>query len=828
MHHSSAIAEMVGGIIALLLIAALVLALTKRIHLPFTVVLVVVGIALAELAGHWPHTLGLVGELRISPDLILYVFLPTLIFESAFNLDARALRHNLGAVLLLAIPGLLLSTLLIGLGVAFATPIPIAAALLLGAILSATDPVAVVALFKQLGAPQRLMTLVEGESLFNDATSIVVAGILVGVVTAGSVSAETIGHGVIEFAVLFLGGLLVGWLLGLLTGYVLGMVESDPFIEITLTTIVAYLSFLIAEELFHVSGVMATVAAGIMLGGWGRMRVSTSVRAYLEHFWEYLAFIANALIFLLVGLTIDLAALWNSIDIMLWVILAMLVSRAVVVYGLTPLLNRLPGAQVIGMPYQTVMFWGGLRGAIALAIVLSLPAFEQSEIFVPVVMGAVLFSLLVQGLSIETLMKRFGLDQSPLADRLNRLESLILGKQRARERIPDLQQGGLFSGPIAGRLSQQCDEQLITLNRQLQNLRQDELDQREEENLLYLRCFSEEKAFYVALFNKGHISERALRELLLTLNLQIESIRYQGGFHGVHLHGLGWMKIEQRLLFRWMDRLPLVRNLSEGLRRRRVSLNYEEAWGHHQANGHVLKRLGQIAQDEPISQSAITKVYDSYEHWHALARQQLDQMSEQYPEFVSAMQERLARRMLLLAERETIEEQKASGLLPAGEAEQMEHEMNMALRALRGQEPARLAVEPQELLRKVPFFQNIPEGEFIAIAERMHAHTIAENEIIIKQGEGGQSLFLIARGVVRVSVENEAGERDLATLMAGDFVGEMALLHGEKRSATVRAVTPCSLYELSRDALDAVMAQYPVVREALERADQLRQQALND
>ena len=413
MEHATHVAEIVGGVVALLVIAVAIFAATKRLKLPFTVVLVMCGMGLSYLTRAYSDSLPPLHELEISPGLILFVFLPTLIFESAFNLDARQLRHNLGPVLTLAVPGLLLSTVIIGLIVSIATPVPFEAALLLGAILSATDPVAVVALFKKLGAPQRLTILVEGESLFNDATSIVLSRILVGVIVVGAASAGGIVESALDFLTVFLGGLVVGWFLGLITGWILGKVESDPLIEITLTTVLAYMSFLLAEEVFHASGVMAAIAAGLTLGGWGRMKISPSVRTYLEHFWEYIGFVANALIFLMVGLRVDLSALWSVIDLLLWVLLAMLVSRLLVVFGLVPLAGRLPGAEPVSLRYQSVMFWGGLRGAIALAIVLSLPQFEQGEAFVTVVMGAVLFTLLVPGLTIEPLVRFLGLDRPP-------------------------------------------------------------------------------------------------------------------------------------------------------------------------------------------------------------------------------------------------------------------------------------------------------------------------------------------------------------------------------------------------------------------------------
>jgi CPA1 family monovalent cation:H+ antiporter len=263
MEHSLHIAHLVAGIIALLLIAAVTLAVTERLRFPFTVALVLVGMVLTAVAQSYPQALGPLEGIEISSGLILYVFLPTLVFESAFHLDARQLRRDLAPVVMLAVPGLLVSTFIIGGVMALATPISFSAALLLGAILSATDPVAVISLFKRLGAPRRLTVLVEGESLFNDATSIVLARVLVGILVAGAVSFESVLQGVLDFVVVFIGGLMVGWLMALLTGYLLGVLQGHQFIEITLTTILAYTSFLVAEEVFHVSGVMATVGRAL-------------------------------------------------------------------------------------------------------------------------------------------------------------------------------------------------------------------------------------------------------------------------------------------------------------------------------------------------------------------------------------------------------------------------------------------------------------------------------------------------------------------------------------------------------------------------------------
>src|SRR5712691_11298363 len=625
MQPTSQVADIVGGVIALLLIATVVRAVTRRLKLSFTVVLVLVGIGLSALAAAYPHVLPTLHDLEISSALIFYVFLPTLIFESAFNLDIQQLRENLGSVLALAVPGLLLSTMLIGLIVGMATPIPYTAALLLGAILSATDPVAVVAVFRRLGTPQNLRVLVEGESLFNDATSVVLARILLGVVLAGTVSDRVIVQGAINFVVMFVGGLVVGWLLGLLTGYVLGKVE-DHFIEITLTTVLAYVSYLVAEEVLHVSGVMATIAAGLTIGGWGRMKVSYAVRDYLEHLWEYVAFLANALIFLMVGLRVELGALWATLGLLCWVVVALLVSRAAVVYGLMPFVQHLPRAEPMNKAYQAVIFWGGLRGAIALAMVLSLPPFEQREVFVALVMGAVLFTLLVKGLSIEPLVRWLGLDDPLLADRLARLEGDFTAKQRAMDRLPALLASGLFSATIAMRLQAQYEKQLDGIKAAIEDLHRTELmDDDTQRALLSLRGLAEEKSFYVDMFNSGHLSERAFRQLLLALQLHIDAVRGRGAYQEVQPLRASRHRLEDAAL-RLVHKVASLAPLAERLHVQRIVLDYEMAEARLQSSRRVLDVLDTLARVEATPRYLVDTLRYQYQRRYEAAQHALDQI----------------------------------------------------------------------------------------------------------------------------------------------------------------------------------------------------------
>ncbi len=828
--HESAVISLVGAYVGLMVVAAVLSAVAKRIKVPFTVALVVVGALLAALADR-VEFLAPIGSLEITPEAVFFVFLPTLIFQSAFHLDARALRENLTPTLTLAVPGLLISTAVIG-GIMYVVggwmelDLSWSEALLLGSILSATDPVAAISLFSQLGAPKRLTVLVEGESLFNDATAIVLSRIILGVMAAGTVSGDTLALGAVEFLTVFFGGLMVGWALAATAGMIIGAVESDAFIEITITTILAYLSFYLAEHTLGLSGVMAVVGAGVLMGGWGRAKISPSIAGYLEHFWDYLAEVANALLFLLVGLTITAGALFDSMPILFWVVLAMLLSRGLVIFSLVPLVGKLPGSDPIDRRYQTVIYWGGLRGGIALAIALALPeTVEHKQLFITLTTGAVLFTLLVQGLAIERLVKYFGLDVPPLSDRVARIEGLIAAKIRTRDAVPVLLAGGLFSPRVAEEMKSRAQTSMQELHEQLAVLREQELNTQEERRLLYLRCFGAEKTLYYEMFSKGHLSERTYRNLTHSIELQTEGIRHEGRLPEFTLHPPSGERFEA-VINRMLEKFPGLSVLVEKLRASRASRDYEVSWARFRGDSGVLEDLQGLTETEEWREDIVEEVRALYEYWNESARSRLDQTAELFPEFVSATQDRLVHRLALHAEQEAIEEKSNAGIIPHGVADVMLEEMALELKALRATQATKLAIDPRELLKKVPFFEGVPRDEFDLVAEHLKRRTAPAGDAIVKQGDGGSSLFLVARGVVRVTRQDGGIDRDIATLMAGDFFGEMTLLHGGTRTATCRAVTPCALYELRREELKSVLAHSPMMREALEQADRSRRDEL--
>lgn len=818
--HGGDVSLIVGGTVLLLLIAAAARVVTNRTRVPLSVFLFVIGIVLAAV-GEQMGAAAVLDRFRLSPGLVLYVFLPSLIFESAISLDVRELKRNLLPILTLAVPGLLLSTTGIAAVVALATPLSFRTSLLLGAILSATDPVAVIAIFERLGAPRRLHVLVEGESLFNDATSLVVSRIIATVVIGGTVSGNLAVAGLVEFAWVFAGGVGAGALLGFATGYLLRGVRTDSFVSITLTTILAYLSFIIAEELLGVSGVMATVTAGLTFSGWGWMRVSHDVRDYLEYFWQYVAFVANALIFLLVGLLVEPESLARAAPILIWVVLGMLASRVLVAYGLVPSLRLIGHQYAFNLRYRTVLFWGGLRGAVAVAIVLSLPPFGQNDLFLTLVIGAVLFTLIVHGLSIDPLVRLLGLDKPSPPDRFIRLDTQLQARRNALDWLPEIAEGGRFSSSILERVREDYIASVGALEDELEEIRAHAESRHEQERMLYLRSLGEERGRYVELFDAGHIGERALRTLDLEVSLQLDAVRHAERLDTLQLGRFHHTPLAERLQ-RFVDGLPPLKPLAERRRRRRFATDYELSWAHYQSSGHVLERLS--AETETFPEDVVDAVAERYRRWNRAAREQLDTAAEQFPEFVAEAQERFGLRLLLLRERGFIEEATEQGAMPDTAGAECIAEIDTRLESLRSREIAELGVAPKQLLRKIPLLDALPEDAFEELADQLRSRTFPANEVIIRQGESGTSLFLIARGVVRVSREGDGASRELSTLLPGDFVGEMALLHEEPRTATVYAVTPVLAYELRGQDARAAMQTHPTMLDALEEADRRRRE----
>ncbi len=506
----------------LMLVISAVAIATKYIRLPYTIALVLTGLAIALLPNEM--TVGL--ELPLTSDLILFIFLPALLFEGTYNLDFNRLRDDIRTVTVLAVFGVLLTMGLVGLAVHYMLGLDWALAFLFGAIVAATDPIAVLATFRQLRVTNRLSTIVEGESLFNDGTSLVAFSIILGMLGSGKFN---LASGIGQFGLLTVGGLVVGSLLGLLCSLLLARID-DHLVETVITLVLAYGTYLISEGL-HVSGVIAVVAAGLVLGNFGQAHgMSPSTRAAVNYTWDLLGFVANSLIFILIGLQLNISVLGRYLVPVVVAAVGTLLARALVIGGLNWLVLKRIGHPLPGR-WLVLITWGGLRGALALAMVLSIPLTLVSdgmrEQLLNMTFGVILFSLLGQGLTIRPLLHWLGLATEVSEQQLDyeRTYGLLQSAMAARRQLQRMVEQGQVSPEVAVRLGKEYDarEQELRLKvHLLQTINEDLLAQ--EQLTARRQLLQVEKNALRALLARGALSAAVQRELISDVDRQLQEL----------------------------------------------------------------------------------------------------------------------------------------------------------------------------------------------------------------------------------------------------------------------------------------------------------------
>jgi CPA1 family monovalent cation:H+ antiporter len=496
-------------IIELLLIVSIVAIVVRRLRIPYTVALVVVGFLITFQSAI---------KLELTPELIMALFVPPLVFEAAFHLNLVELRRNIPAILLLAIPGVLLTTLIVGGILVLGPKLSLPIALVFGALISATDPVAVVALFRTLGVPKRLSVLIEGESLLNDGTAIVLFKIMLAFALTSQFKPV---EGLVNFIGISIGGIFVGLFFGLLVAQVISRVDNY-LIETTLTTVLAFGSYLIAEK-FGVSGVLAVLVAGLVNGNISPRGMSPTSRIVIFNFWEYVAFLANSLIFLLLGLSVNITALLAAWQPILWAILAVFIARAIVVYGLSWLVNRV--SEPIPLSWQHILNWGDLRGAISLALVLSLPIplGTERDLLRVMAFGVVLFTLLVQSTTMAPLIKRLKIitrSEAQVAYELHHARLTAL--RSADSRLDRLHNDGMLSSHTWEKLKRFITSQASTLAEKVRGmLLADPVLEAEELETGWREMLRAQRSSLFDLRHDGVISDEVFEQLSTDVDAQL-------------------------------------------------------------------------------------------------------------------------------------------------------------------------------------------------------------------------------------------------------------------------------------------------------------------
>ncbi|MFZ1250077.1 MAG: sodium:proton antiporter [Candidatus Microsaccharimonas sp.] len=639
----------------LLIIASVTFFAAKRLKLPYTVLLVIVGLILVPLVNvpGLSTGLGFLKDIALTPELLFYVFLPILIFESAFNMNVRKLVENAWHISLLSVLGLLLSTIIIAIGLfalfaLIGLPIPFILALLFGAIISSTDPVAVLALFKEYNAPKRLTLIFEGESLFNDGTAVALFLVILAIATDGFHGAETVIHGIGMFVMMVSLGIVFGIIMATLFSKIVRFTRKNDFVAITLLLTSAHLVFIFCELInqhpifgiqFHVSSIIATTVASLFLGTYARHILSPRSDEYLQKSIEHLAFVANSLVFLLAGLlfastNVDLRALWVPILITVAVVV---IARIISVYAITLPLNRLRPVSAIPRSWQIMLAWGSLRGALAIIIVLLIPEdftfsgwvyeFTPKELLLALTIGCILATLLFKATTIGGLIKRLGLNKPSALQQATILDTgiyyLSTEKARtaqlaAREYVDSVQAKVLYDS-LESKLSQS-------------RLDRKELVSQHGEKLLFRSlhhmAITIETRYLKDLYSNEEVNEAVYRKIIGKLTLQQEKIEYA--------------QHEAINPSSYRDRKDIFEGLvhfSQNAFSRKKETPLEEQYQYYRAQSIIARKVTKVLtqmQTQYDIDVFIPKVYEDtlqiYENYRTTSQEKMTALAKKYPE----------------------------------------------------------------------------------------------------------------------------------------------------------------------------------------------------
>ncbi len=805
------LSETVLVLMLLLGVGVVAAGLFRDLPVPYTVLLVVIGMALGNASGVWP-ALEVLHHFRLTPELVLFIFLPALIFESGLNLDARQLLADLGPVLVLAVPALLFSTFAVGLGLWLLLPVEPATAFLFGALISATDPVAVIALFKELGAPQRLTVLVEGESLMNDATAIVVFKILLGIAVAGTFHWGQVGGAAGEFLEVFLGGALVGVAGGLLCGALMTRLQVGAPGVIILSLVLGYVAFVVAEHTLHLSGVMAVAAAALALGGFALPRLPQATVHALRETWEFLAMVANTLLFLLVGLAVDLGGLVGRLDAIAVAVVLVLAARASMVYSLVPVTVRAFGLPRVTRGDRHIMWWGGLKGGLAIAIALSVPeSLPGRQLILDLTLGVVLFTLLVNAPTIRPLIRRLGIDRLSGDERAELGRAVALVQHRAGGVCERLSARGLLSRGGAHQARREVTAALPEPG--------EEVTEEQRRRRYRLQTLRAEQEALEGLYREGMIPQYTFLDLKGELHRKRDHVLAGtlGGGRGPRgrREANPFLRLEDLVLARLREH-DWAAGLLARLQNRRTAQHLVRDIAH------ILMAdaaRGFLDRDETMGRPEREELKAFYDERIRFITRQVAQVRADHPEFYRRFEARFALRAALARALEALEREHDHGGISPKPFGILHRRLERALAELGPVHRPVPELDTVTLLGMVPLLSGLPPGDLAAVARHARTVSFLTGDVVIAQGETGDALYVVARGNLTVTRRGDDGtEEPMAVMGNGDFFGETALLGDHRRTATVTALTPCTLVRLTRAEVLGIADHHPEVAARLEHA----------
>jgi CPA1 family monovalent cation:H+ antiporter len=817
--------QTVFTVTALLGVVSLLLPVAERFSIPYAVLLALVGIAIGGVANFpYPYVPGsavgdLVGWLHnfgLSAESLLYVFLPALLFEAALNVDVRQLSDEVAPVLLLAVIGVIVCTLVVGLALWPISPVGVLACVVLGAIIATTDPVAVVAIFRDIGAPRRLSTLVQGESLFNDAAAIAIYSLTVAML-AGDRPATPL-DGVVSFLRDFGGGLIMGYVAGWAITLFIPILRATRLAEATLTIGFAYVIYIVCDHYLDVSGVVAVAAAALAVSAGGRRRLSPSNWESLVVTWEQLAFWASSLIFLFAAMQTPrlLAnASWSDFALLCVLVVAALLARALTLYGLIPMLSFAGIARPIDKNHKLVMLWGGMRGAVSLA--LALAATENDALppeirqFVGILAtGFVLFTLLVTAPTMRPLMRLLKISSlAPLEAAVNQ-RVIGLSLSSIPQEIETVGRQHQISPEIVAEVAKVYDGHARDPDETA--FEDAPLSSELSERVALFVLADREQEFCLDYFESRTVSRRVAASLLTHAARLRDGARSDGveGYQKAAARILGF-NATSRLLLALQHRFGIARPLARVLGDRfEVQL----------AARFVLQNVIGFNRDQVEKVFGVdvrAAMASQLDRRFAAIDRAIAALKLQYPTYARQLELQFLARTAARLEEERYGRLRAESIINQDMYEDLQRKLRPRRRAVEVRPTLDLGLRREDLVGRVPMFAALDARSRRSVARLLRPRLAVPDEVIIRKGERGDAMYFISSGAVEVRISPAP-----VHLGSGDFVGELALLVADRRTADVVALGYCQLLTLAARDLHRLFGTEPALRDQIHAVAQAR------
>ena len=815
-------------IAALLVVVGFCQPLAAYLKLPPPVLLGVVGVAL----GGFPAVSSWLGwstrsdpfadvfvELPVSSATFIYVFLPLLVFEAGIVTDVRRTLEDAAPILLLAVIATLITTAVIGLALWPLAGVSLVACLLLGAVVATTDPAAVIAIFRDVGAPARLTRLVEGEALLNDAAAISLFAVLLGMIV--SLRDPDIGFGLSEFFLSFIGGGLLGLVAGRALLWVIPWVRDDRLAEATLTLALAYGVFIAAERFFHVSGVVAVLGSGLAVSALGRSRIIPYNWSFLTDLWGQIAFWARSLVFILASILVprllgDVGL--HDLALVAVLVAAALAARILVLFVLMPPLEFLKLTQPISSAYKLAITWGGLRGA--LTLVLALAATENAALspevkrFVAVLAtGLVLFTLFVNATTLRLVIDLLGLGRLSPRNQVLRDQVLAISYAEVCDSIRNMAREHAL-GDAVEQVVEPYQTWIAAANARDAAER---LTERDRLAIALAALANQERVLVLEMRADRIASPETVQVLLQNADLLVEGARVEGrvGYCRTAEATLAF-SVSFRIAYFLYRYLGLVRFLADRLADR-VELLLVVRLVVDRLLGFNTQRLG------PMFGERITELTGEI-----IGRRReglddaFDALRRQYPDYVAALEIRFLRQSALRQETERYQALFEEGLIP----QELYDDLQRGVAGASAAEPRPrfdIGLDTHRLIERLDILSGLDERQLDRVARLLRPRFTVPNERIIRKGDRGDAVFFIASGAVDVALPTGP-----VRLGSGEFFGEMALLSGRPRQADVTALTYCRLLVLRKTDFERFIATNPEARATISRVAQARQSMNQD